>query len=150
LWHLDQMMPGTHFFNMPYVYRLSGELNLEALEKALSEIGRRHEALRTVFGELNGSPVQIIKSLSDFQLALADWRHLARGDLIEKATARILEEKLHPFDLSTGPLIRATLLRLTDHCSRRKTPVGFVYKCRRSLCIPQTDRPGSRYARSNA
>ena len=52
LWRLDQMMPGTHFFNMPYVYRLSGELNVEALEKALREIIRRHEALRTVFGEV--------------------------------------------------------------------------------------------------
>ena len=40
LWHLDQMMPGTHFFNMPYVYRLSGDLNVEALEKALKEIIR--------------------------------------------------------------------------------------------------------------
>ena len=38
LWHLDQMMPGTHFFNVPYVYQLSGELNVEALEKALREI----------------------------------------------------------------------------------------------------------------
>jgi len=142
LWHLDQMMPGTHFFNMPYVYRLSGELNLEALEKALSEIGRRHEALRTVFGELNGSPVQIIKSLSDFQLALADWRHLARGDLIEKATARILEEKLHPFDLSTGPLIRATLLRLTDQENLLLTTVHHIIADHWSMQIFRSDLIG--------
>ena len=68
LWHIDQMMPGTHFFNMPYVYRLSGELNVEALEKALREIIRRHEALRTVFGEVDGKPVQIIKSPSDLSV----------------------------------------------------------------------------------
>ena len=49
LWHLEQMMPGTHFFNMPYVYQLSGELNAEALEKALREIIRRHEALADGF-----------------------------------------------------------------------------------------------------
>ena len=54
LWHLDQMIPGTHFFNMPYVYRLSGDLNVAALEKTLKEIIRRHEALRTVFVKSTG------------------------------------------------------------------------------------------------
>src|SRR5262249_23080964 len=55
-----------------------------------------------------------IKSYSGFQLTHADWRHLARADLIEKATAKILEERVQPFDLETGPLIRVILLRLTD------------------------------------
>ena len=114
LWHLDQMMPGTHFFNMPYVYRLSGELNVEALEKALREILRRHEPLRTVFDKVDGKPVQIIKSTLDIQLTITDLRRLAREDLTEKATAWILEERVQPFDLATGPLIRAALLRLTD------------------------------------
>src|SRR5207302_3014990 len=54
LWRLDRMIPGTRFFNMPYVYQLSGDLNVEALEKTLKEIIRRHEALRTVFSEVDG------------------------------------------------------------------------------------------------
>ena len=54
LWRLDQMMPGTHFFNIPYIYRLSGSINVEALEQALCEIVRRHETLRTVFDVVSG------------------------------------------------------------------------------------------------
>ena len=114
LWRMDQVMPGTHFVNMPYAYRLSGELNTEALEKTLNEIIRRHEALRTVFGEVGGKPVQIIKSPLDFQLAVADLRRMAPEELTGEATARILEERVKPFDLTVGPLIRVMLLRLTD------------------------------------
>jgi amino acid adenylation domain-containing protein len=114
LWRLDQLMPGTYFFNMPYSYRLSGELNTQALEKALNEIIRRHEALRTVFAKVDGKPVQIIKSPSDFQLALVDLRHMAREDLTGEATGSIMGERLRSFNLADGPLIRAKLLRLTD------------------------------------
>ena len=114
LWHLDQMMPGTHFFNMPYVYRLSGELNVEALEKALSEIIRRHEALRTVFGEIDGRPVQIIKDSSDFQLQTVDLRGCSPDDASRAAAEHIIEERWAHFDLVTGPLLRVKLLRLTE------------------------------------
>ena len=51
LWRLDQMFPGTHFFNMPYIYHFRGDLNFPVLEKTLSIIIDRHESLRTVFGE---------------------------------------------------------------------------------------------------
>ena len=112
LWSLDQMVPRTHFFNMPYVYRLSGNLNVEALEMTLKEIFRRHEALRTVFTELNGRPVQVIKEGTDFQLPVIDLRSQARSDV--EAAGLIVEERQRPFDLSAGPLLRTTLLRLTD------------------------------------
>ena len=114
LWYVDQMMPGTHFFNMPYVYRLSGELNVEALEKALSEIIRRHEALRTVFDEVDGKLVQIIKDGSTIQLPTEDLRRGTPHDLSQQAAVLLLEEREQPFDLATGPLFRIRLLRLTD------------------------------------
>jgi amino acid adenylation domain-containing protein len=114
LWHLDQMMPGMHFYNMPYVYRLSGELNVEALEKALKEIIRRHEALRTVFEEIEGQPVQIIKDGSDFQLQTIDLRGGSPGDASRAAAEQIVEERWAPFDLVTGPLRRMKLLCLTE------------------------------------
>jgi acyl carrier protein len=114
LWHLDQMMPGTHFFNMPYVYRLSGELNVFALERALQEIIRRHEALRTVFAEIDGRPVQIIKEFGKLELPYIDLRDESAGETSEKAASFILEERQSPFDLVEGPLLRIQLLRLTD------------------------------------
>jgi hypothetical protein len=114
LWHLDRLIPGTRFFNMPYAYRLTGQLNVEALEKALSEIIRRHEALRTVFDELDGRPVQIIKDGSDFQLQTVDFRGRSPKDASLAAAEHIIEERSAPFDLLTGPLRRVKLLRLTE------------------------------------
>ena len=113
LWRMNQMMPGTHFFNMPYVYRLSGDLNVSALEKALQEIIRRHEALRTNFAEIDGRPVQVIDEVPDFQLPYLDLRRESTDEVSQKAASIILEEKKGPFDLTSGPLLRIKLLRLT-------------------------------------
>lgn len=114
LWRLDQMMPGTHFFNMPYVYRLKGDLNVEALEKALKEIVRRHEALRTTFGNVDGRPAQIIGDGSDFALANIDLRCPSSDEVSRKTANLIVAERQSPFDLALGPLLRTALLRLTD------------------------------------
>ena len=117
LWHLDQMIPGTHFFNMPYVYRLTGHLNVSALEKALTEIIRRHEVLRTVFVRMDGHPVQVIKDGTDFQLHLEDLRAQPTDYASQRAAALILEERERPFKLAAGPLLRMKLLCLkeTEH-----------------------------------
>jgi amino acid adenylation domain-containing protein len=114
LWTLDQMMPGTRFFNMPLVYRISGDLNAEALEKTLKEIIRRHEVLRTVFAQVEGRPVQVIKEVSSFELPLIDLRGITSGNLVDQVTGLILEEREGCFDLAIGPLLRTKLLRLAD------------------------------------
>src|SRR6185369_2782764 len=56
LWFIDQMEPGSTFYNVPVARRLVGVLNVEALERALSELVRRHESLRTSFSVHNGEP----------------------------------------------------------------------------------------------
>jgi amino acid adenylation domain-containing protein len=112
LWRLDQMMRGTSFFNMPYVWRLSGDLNIKVLEKALREIIQRHEALRTVFANVNGCPVQIVKEGSDLLLPVEDLRSVEPQQVSQKAATLILEERDRPFDLATGPLLRTKLLWL--------------------------------------
>jgi amino acid adenylation domain-containing protein len=114
LWRLNQIIPDTHFFNMPYVYQLSGELNIDALGRALKEIIGRHEALRTVFGDLGGRPVQIVKDIIDVEFPVVELRGMIRHDLTKETTSLILEERLAAFDLAVGPLIRSKLLRLTD------------------------------------
>jgi len=114
LWRLDRLIPGTHFFNMPYIYQLSGPLNVVALEKSLKEIINRHEALRTVFATLEGYPIQIIKHSPEFQLPVIDLRNPLSVNLEEQAASIILEEREQPFDLAEGPLLRVKLLRLTD------------------------------------
>jgi amino acid adenylation domain-containing protein len=114
LWGLDQMMPGTHFFNMPYVYQLTGYLDFDALESGLREIIRRHEALRTVFMKVNGRPVQVINKVVDFRLPVSDLVGQDSTDTGQSAAKIILEERYRAFDLSEGPLLRTKLLRLTD------------------------------------
>jgi amino acid adenylation domain-containing protein len=116
LWRLDQMIPGTSFFNMPYVCRLTGELNVSALEQTLREIIRRHEALRTFFAELEGHPVQVIKDVPDFQLPYIDLRRGSSDEVSQKAAGILLEERETRFDLGVGPLFKIKLLRVSDQC----------------------------------
>jgi hypothetical protein len=83
----------------------------------LSEIVRRHEALRTVFGEVDGSPVQVIAPFGAFALPVEDLSGLSEADREAALRRRAGEEARRPFDLSAGPLFRAALLRLgaEDH-----------------------------------
>jgi len=60
LWFLDQLVPDTSLYNVPTVIRLTGVLNLVALEQSFNEIVRRHEALRTTFDTLEGQCIQVI------------------------------------------------------------------------------------------
>jgi amino acid adenylation domain-containing protein len=114
LWHLDQIIPGTHLFNVPYVYRLTGDLNLNDLEKALQELIKRHEALRTVFDHKAGHPVQIIKESLDLRLPVIDLRSVELDAASERIADIIVQERTQTFDLALGPLIRTKLLCLTN------------------------------------
>src|SRR5438128_2122282 len=60
LWFLDQLAPGSLAYNMPTAMRMDGALDAGALRRALDEIVRRHEALRTTFATVDEQPVQVI------------------------------------------------------------------------------------------
>ncbi|HEX6747843.1 MAG TPA: amino acid adenylation domain-containing protein [Longimicrobium sp.] len=114
LWFLDRMEPGNAFYNLPNAVRMRGALDEAALERALGEIVRRHEALRTTFAEADGSPVQVIAPFGGFALPVEDLSALGEADREAAAARRVQEEAARPFDLSAGPLFRAALLRLGD------------------------------------
>ena len=117
LWFIDRLEPGSAVYNMPMAWRLGGALDPAALERALGEIVRRHEALRTTFGEVDGSPVQVIAPFGGFALAVEDLSALGAADREAALGRRAGEEARRAFDLSAGPLFRAALLRLgaEDH-----------------------------------
>ena len=115
LWFIDQLEPDSAAFNMPLVMRLSGPLNLAALEQSVSEIIRRHESLRTCFPIRDGQPVQFISSPEPISIPVTDLSELpaAERELASKELART--EAGRTFSLATGPLFRVSLLRLAEH-----------------------------------
>ncbi|HEX2081286.1 MAG TPA: condensation domain-containing protein, partial [Longimicrobium sp.] len=117
LWFIDRLEPGSAVYNMPMARRLGGALDEAALERSLREIVRRHEALRTVFAEVDGSPVQVIAPFDGFALPVEDLSGLGETDREAAVGRRAGEEAARPFDLAAGPLFRAALLRLggEDH-----------------------------------
>ncbi|NMG11917.1 non-ribosomal peptide synthetase [Brasilonema sp. UFV-L1] len=117
LWFLDQLIPGNAIYNVPTVIRLTGSLNLAALEQTFNEIVRRHEALRTTFTVLEGQPVQVIAPSLTIPLSVLDLRQLPANERETQAKRVVTAEIEHPFDLSSGPLLRVMLLVLweTEH-----------------------------------
>ena len=114
LWFLDKFEHGSSFYNLPATVRICGAtLNVSALEKSLRQVTQRHEVLRTIFTMVEGQPVQVISPESHFTLPLTDLGQLPPAQRNAEAQRLAREEALRPFDLSTGPLMRARLLRLS-------------------------------------
>ncbi len=114
LWFLDQLEPGSAAYNIPIALRLSGRLEVSALERVLSEVVRRHEVLRTSFMEVDGQPVQVISPPGAISIPFIDLSHLSGEERQSKAQESVSAETRRAFDLAQGPLLRATLLRLDD------------------------------------
>ncbi|HEX2211109.1 MAG TPA: condensation domain-containing protein, partial [Longimicrobium sp.] len=113
LWFLDRLQPGSPLFNMAVALRLAGALDRAALERAVGEVVRRHEPLRTTFAEADGAPVQVIAPFAGWTLPFEDLSRIGEDEAREaEVRRRAAEEAARPFDLAAGPLFRAALLRL--------------------------------------
>ncbi|HWW76901.1 MAG TPA: condensation domain-containing protein, partial [Pyrinomonadaceae bacterium] len=111
LWFIDQFEPNSSIYNSPAAVRLSGSLNVDALRETLSEIVRRHEALRTTFVSVDGRPVQVIHPPRPLNLPLVDLGALPAETRRAESERLAEEEARRPFDLEAGPLLRVMLLR---------------------------------------
>ena len=109
LWFLAQLDAGGHSYNLPFVVRLHGALKVESLERALAEVVRRHEALRTSFVEVGGEPVQRVAADAVVPLTVESVE--GADDVEEAVRSRVVREVQAPFDVARTPLLRATLLR---------------------------------------
>ncbi len=142
-WFLEQLQVGTAAHNMHAVWRLQGALDVEALQRALTDIVRRHDVLRTSFpAGADGEPQCRIAAPADVPLARIDLSMpdlstpelptpslstpslsahgpAARIDAESAREARVLElaaaESRTPFDIATGPLLRVRLVRMSEH-----------------------------------
>jgi len=114
LWFLDQLAPGSANYNIPSAIRLQGNLNLNVLQRSIKTIVERHEALRTVFQEQDGAPVQIIQDTINVPLPIKDLSALPKEEQETQALALATAEAAKPFDLAKGPLVRIRLLKLSE------------------------------------
>ncbi|MFL5356591.1 condensation domain-containing protein, partial [Archangium sp.] len=114
LWFLDQLEPGSAVYNIPTALRVEGALNAQVLERALEEVVRRHESLRTLFKSEEGQAVQVVLPAPRLPLRVVDLRELPASEREAESQRLVDAEMIRPFDLARGPLLRTLLLQLGD------------------------------------
>ncbi len=113
LWFLDQLDPNSPF-NICTGVRLSGILKVEALQQTLNALVVRHEALRTTFVSVDGSPVQVITERQSVELPLIDLSEWSDTDREAEVQRILKKEAQRPFNLSSDLMLGASLLRLGE------------------------------------
>ncbi|MBE4753772.1 AMP-binding protein, partial [Corallococcus sp. ZKHCc1 1396] len=114
LWLLDQLQPGGASYNLPMAVRLTGTVDVEALRRTFQELVRRHESLRTTFQVHDGQPFQVVAPSQEVAWAFKALEGLPEAQRELELRKQVSTDALRPFDLSQGPLFRATLVRLTE------------------------------------
>jgi amino acid adenylation domain-containing protein len=113
LWFLEELEPGRASYNIPYSLELRGELETESLRRTFQELVRRHEPLRTVFVSRQGEPVQrILPAPESWPLPLTDLSGLEPAAREAELRRLVSEEAARPFNLTAGPMLRSSLVRL--------------------------------------
>ena len=114
IWLHAQLVPQIPIYNEPVTIHRRGSLDVTVLERALTEIMRRHQAWRTTFSIANGEPVQVISPAAPVRVRVVDLSHLSASQKEVEAKKLGIEDALRPFDLSQGPLFRTLLLRFSE------------------------------------
>jgi len=114
LWFIDQLEPGGSVYNIPLALRLTGALEVAALERSLGEIVRRHEALRTTIRNVSGEPARHLRPATPLTLELTDLSGFAEVERAGEVRRLLAAEAQRPFDLSSDLMLRAGLLRLEE------------------------------------
>ncbi|REJ55603.1 MAG: amino acid adenylation domain-containing protein [Microcystis aeruginosa DA14] len=113
LWFLAEFESNSSFYNIPLALRLEGNLNSEILIQSLEEICDRHEALRTNFITVDGIPTQVVQART-WTVTVVDLQHLSSSEQAIASQELAQNQAIHPFDLAGEPLIRITLLVLSE------------------------------------
>ncbi|WP_397458247.1 non-ribosomal peptide synthetase [Pseudomonas asplenii] len=114
MWFLWQMEPDSPAYNVGGMARFTGVLDVACFEAALQALIQRHETLRTTFPSRNGVAHQRVSSETGVRLAWKDFSALER-EAREQRLQQLADSEAHlPFDLETGPLLRACLVKATE------------------------------------
>lgn len=113
-WFLTQLGGVNTAYNVAEYHRLSGALDLAALERSLNEIASRHSSLRTTFAVKDGVPVQQIAPTLQVPLPVDDLSTVPAEEREQRLRDACMQEMRKPWSLHTGPLFRARLWRLDE------------------------------------
>ena len=111
IWFFEQVQPGTPTYHMAAAWRLRGDLDVPALQRAFTAVTQRHEILRTRFTLEGGDPVQSALARVSIPLPVIDLAPLAEPDRDAEIRRLMAADYARPFDLTEPPLIRTTVLR---------------------------------------
>jgi amino acid adenylation domain-containing protein len=114
LWFIDQLGAGSAAYHILVGLRLTGALDTAALQRAIDTIVHRHESLRTVFVSVDGVPHQEVRAEINTEIKIVDLRAVTGHELEERITNEKNTESQTRFDIRSGPLIRARLLKLRE------------------------------------
>ena len=112
LWIVHQLDPHRGIYNSISPVRLRGPLDEDALRRALDEIARRHEILRTRFESVDGRPRQVVEPPAPLPVTRIDLDRLSAAEREAEVKRIASDDCVRPFDLTRPPLLRVTLLRL--------------------------------------
>lgn len=112
LWFIDQLEPNQATYNIPVAVRITGPLDVTALQKTVQEIVNRHETLRTRFESVSGQPQQIIEEHAAIELQSFDLSVMGLQEREAEAQRLVFAEAYTPFDLGAAPLLRVRMLKL--------------------------------------
>ncbi|MCG3399240.1 non-ribosomal peptide synthetase [Staphylococcus massiliensis] len=104
LYVLNEMEDTTTSYNMPAVFKIKGDMDVDRMEQAFKELIQRHESLRTSFGVIEDNPVQYVHDEVPFELVYTTANE-----------QEDLEDFVRAFDLSKAPLMRAKLVKVNDN-----------------------------------
>ena len=114
LWLLEQYRRQSPLFNAYRSWRLTGPLDIEALQLAMNSLVKRHQVLRTRFLVIDNEPFQDFDTDTHCPMSVVDLRQLSRTKREKQAQALLVAEVKQPFTLEHGPVLRTLLLRMTD------------------------------------
>lgn len=102
-------------YNIPLSYLITGPLDKEAFQKTIETLVNRHESLRTTFSMIRGVPRQIVHVAEDFNFSFSYTD--IRSDECKQQTAMSManQQAMTVFDLTSGPLLRTSLLQLENN-----------------------------------
>jgi NRPS condensation-like uncharacterized protein len=114
MWLVTQLEPDKAVYNVPVAVLVRADADVPALERAFSEVVRRHEGLRTVFRVVHGALRQVVLPPFAVRADEFEMRHRVGDDFERDVRRLVTEEGARPMDVENGPLVRLSLLRVSE------------------------------------